>query len=146
MKKLFFLIFLALFLSCITRKEGSESVKTTENIETVQPVESFSLDSIPDNIDNIIGVKKLGSVHSGEILKGNFYLKNNTNESLVLLEINGFCGCLNFEYDTKPIFSGEIRKIGYTFDTKQKYGFQYSTIKIKTNKMEYRVQFETEIK
>ncbi|MFI3262817.1 MAG: DUF1573 domain-containing protein [Rikenellaceae bacterium] len=144
MRDLLILISILFIVSCNTT--GTTKKDSNTEVETTKVGEVFLLDTIVNNVDNIIGVKKLGTVNSGEILTGSFHIKNVTSESLVLVNINGYCGCLQLDYDKKPILSGETRKIGYTFDTKQKHGFQYSTIKIRTNKIRYKVQLEVDIK
>lgn len=145
MKHIFILgAFFVLFACGTTTQKNKPQNTETVQVETV--IESYFLDSLSENSDNQIGVKKLGTINSGEIVESSFYLKNNTSEPMVILDVNGSCGCLSFEYDKKPLNSGDTRKIVFTFDTKTKMGVQFSTVKIKTDKNDYVLKVESEIK
>lgn len=146
MKSLFVFICLSFFISCVSNTNNENKATATKVEISNEKQDSFLLDTIVDNLDNIVGVKKLGIANSGEILASSFFLKNVTEEPLVILNIDGFCGCLKFDYDTKPLMSGEKRKVNFTYDTKQKIGFQFSTVKVFTNKLDYRVRIEAELR
>lgn len=123
-----------------------KEVGVLTEVSQKKTVETYSLGVIDVKDNNTIGVKDLGRITKGEVIKGQFYLKNDTSEPLVILDVNGACGCLKFEYDKTPLKPNEIKRVNFTYDTKTKSGTQFSGIKIKTNKKAYQVRLECEVK
>ncbi len=75
-----------------------------------------------------------GSVKDGEKVDHTFKFKNTGDESLVLIDVKGSCGCTVPEnWPKQPILPGESGQIDVTFDSKNRVGKVRKTVRIQAN-------------
>jgi len=74
-----------------------------------------------------------GTILQGEQVSTTFTFRNTGKADLIIQKTETSCGCTVPEYDRKPITPGATGTIRVRFDSDNKEGAQYKTIKVKTN-------------
>ena len=74
-----------------------------------------------------------GTILQGEQVSTTFTFRNTGKADLIIQKTETSCGCTVPEYDRKPVAPGATGTIRVRFDSDNKEGVQYKTIKVKTN-------------
>lgn len=74
-----------------------------------------------------------GKIEQGKVVRTNFYFSNEGKKDLIIKALKPSCGCTASIARKKVIKSGETGSIEVRFDTKDKTGIQYQTIKVFCN-------------
>lgn len=74
-----------------------------------------------------------GTILQGEQVSTTFTFRNTGKADLIIQKTETSCGCTVPEYDRKPVAPGATGTIRVRFDSDNKEGAQYKTIKVKTN-------------
>ncbi len=74
-----------------------------------------------------------GSIYEGELVSYTFHYTNTGGDELMVLDAYGACGCTVAKYDGEPLEPGGSGKIEVVFDSSNRRGMQYKTVKVKTN-------------
>lgn len=70
----------------------------------------------------------LGHMYQGEVVQKDFYIRNSTEEPIVILGCEISCGCTQMIYDDAPIAPGEYRKVTCRFDSAGEYGWSLTVV------------------
>ena len=74
-----------------------------------------------------------GTILQGEQVGTTFTFKNVGKADLIIQKVETSCGCTVPEYDRSPVAPGATGTIRVRFDSDNKEGAQYKTIKVKSN-------------
>ncbi len=74
-----------------------------------------------------------GSIYEGEQVAYTFHFTNTGGDELMVLDAYGACGCTVAKYEKAPLKPGKSGKIEVVFDSSNRRGMQYKTVKVKTN-------------
>ena len=74
-----------------------------------------------------------GTILQGEQVGTSFTFRNTGKADLIIQKTETSCGCTVPEYDRKPVPPGATGTIRVRFDSDNKEGAQYKTIKVTTN-------------
>jgi len=74
-----------------------------------------------------------GTILQGEQVGTSFTFKNTGKVDLIIQKVETSCGCTVPEYDRSPVAPGATGTIRVRFDSDNKDGAQYKTVKVKTN-------------
>jgi len=74
-----------------------------------------------------------GTILQGEQVGTSFTFKNTGKADLIIQKVETSCGCTVPEYDRSPVAPGATGTIRVRFDSDNKEGAQYKTIKVKSN-------------
>jgi hypothetical protein len=74
-----------------------------------------------------------GTILQGEQVGTSFTFKNVGSADLIIQKVETSCGCTVPEYDRAPVAPGATGTIRVRFDSDNKEGAQYKTIKVKSN-------------
>ncbi len=127
---------------------GIKSKKaSTETISQTVTKITYQLDTVSNSGVIELGSRDLGVATNSEKLFDSFSLKNMLTEPIVIKSIKTNCGCVELEYDLSPIKPNESKAIKYSYNTRGKgAGYQMSEIVISTDKGNYTVIIELEIR
>ncbi|WP_027420197.1 DUF1573 domain-containing protein [Crocinitomix catalasitica] len=126
MKKLILIAGIALTITACTSNEGA-------NDEARRTEYAKFLDS-PTTIEYDEEVFNFGEVKEGEMVKHTFKFTNTGDEQLILVNVNGSCGCTVPEsWPKHPIAPGEGGEISVVFNTNDRVGKAQKSIRIEAN-------------
>ena len=74
-----------------------------------------------------------GTILQGEQVGTSFTFKNTGKADLIIQKVETSCGCTVPEYDRAPVKPGATGTIRVRFDSDNKEGAQYKTIKVTSN-------------
>ncbi|MCQ2976077.1 MAG: DUF1573 domain-containing protein [Bacteroidales bacterium] len=74
-----------------------------------------------------------GKILEGEQVSTEFKFTNVGNADIIISKVETSCGCTIPEYDKKPVAPGNVGTIRVRFDSSNKSGTQYKTIKLFSN-------------
>lgn len=74
-----------------------------------------------------------GKVKDGEQVNHVFKFTNTGDETLVLLDVKGSCGCTVPVWPKEPIMPGQSGEIDVTFDSQNRVGMIRKTVRIQAN-------------
>lgn len=74
-----------------------------------------------------------GTILQGEQVGTSFTFKNVGSADLIIQKVETSCGCTVPEYDRAPVMPGATGTIRVRFDSDNKEGAQYKTIKVTSN-------------
>lgn len=72
-----------------------------------------------------------GRLNEGEIAVRSITLINNTQQPTVIVNHERSCGCVNVEYERRPIMPKGESKVDFTFDSRGEYGWQMKIITLR---------------
>ena len=72
-----------------------------------------------------------GRLHEGEIAVRSVTFRNTTAAPTVIVSHERSCGCIDVEYERRPIMPGEESKVDFTFDSRGEYGWQLKLITLR---------------
>ena len=88
----------------------------------------------PTTIEYDEEVFNFGEVKEGEMVKHTFKFTNTGDEQLILVNVNGSCGCTVPEsWPKHPIAPGEGGEISVVFNTNDRVGKAQKSIRIEAN-------------
>ena len=74
---------------------------------------------------------RFGRLHDGEMAVRSITLRNGTSEPAVIVTHERSCGCVDAEYERRPIMPGEESNVEFTFDSRGEYGWQMKLITLR---------------
>ena len=74
---------------------------------------------------------RFGRLHEGEMAVRSITLRNGASEPAVIVTHERSCGCVDAEYERRPIMPGEESKVEFTFDSRGEYGWQMKLITLR---------------
>jgi hypothetical protein len=123
MKRLLFIVFILLQVSCFHKKEKPATTKNSI------PEKSTGITEITFNEE----VHDFGTLVSGEIVVSTFTFTNSGKQNLIIKYIDAGCGCLQVKYPKTAVKPGKTGLIEVEFDSSGMFGRQYKTIEIHAN-------------
>lgn len=151
MRKYIMIMMAAALLACegnsVKESPAAETADTQALKTEAKNVRVFELTPAKDSIiPPTIGKIELGSMKAGEVLRADFSLRNKCGKPIVILDINGSCGCVGLDTDLRPFTDGEEKKVKMSYDSAGKTGRQLALISVKTSAGEYRIEVEGNVK
>ena len=120
MLRLLFLVMLFCFLGC-----SNQSRQKTDSTQ----IQVASADSLWD----------FSRVKEGQILKHGFILRNNSEKTLHINNVNTSCGCTVFKIDKKVLLSQESATIEVKFDSKGYSGPTIQFVYVNTDSLDSQI-------
>ena len=77
-----------------------------------------------------------GQVKEGEVLKHTFFLKNESEKTLTIKEVNTSCGCTASKVEKKILLPGESTEIEVQFNTKGYSGLTQQYVYVHTDSLD----------
>lgn len=74
-----------------------------------------------------------GDIKQGDVVDHVFTFENRDSIAVIITKVITQCGCTAPEYGKEPIPSGDTGEVLIKFDSKDKFGYQRKTIKVKTS-------------
>lgn len=74
-----------------------------------------------------------GRVREGEVVVKEVAVRNTGDKPLVIVDFNKTCGCVDLEYNKKPILPGEESVVKFSFDSHGIKGWAYKTVIMQTS-------------
>ena len=74
---------------------------------------------------------RFGRLHEGERAVKGITLRNATSEPTVIVNHERSCGCVDAEYERRPIMPGEESKVDFSFDSRGEFGGQMKLITLR---------------
>ena len=74
---------------------------------------------------------RFGHLNEGEIALRSITLANKTAKPTVIVSHERSCGCVNVEYERRPIMPEGEAKVDFTFDSRGEYGWQMKIITLR---------------
>ena len=74
---------------------------------------------------------RFGRLHEGEIALRSIVVRNGTEQPAVIVTHERSCGCVDAEYERRPIMPGEESKVEFSFDSRGEYGWQMKLITLR---------------
>lgn len=123
-----------LMISCGGGKNNNAAQSSTDT----QTASVSAVNKVFDISDSIINHSladtiSFGKLKEGEIAVKEVGIKNVGDVPLVIVDFKKTCGCVNIEYDKKPIMPSETSNVKFTFDSRGIQGWAYKTIFMQTS-------------
>ncbi|MFK8037904.1 MAG: DUF1573 domain-containing protein [Crocinitomicaceae bacterium] len=126
MKKIIIILTILLMFASCTNNSG-------QNLEERKLNYAEMLDK-PTSMEFEEMVLDFGTVKDGEKVNHTFKFTNTGEESLILIDVKGSCGCTIPEnWPKHPILPGESSQIDVSFDSKNRVGKVRKTVRIQAN-------------
>ena len=74
---------------------------------------------------------RFGRLSEGEIAVRSVTFRNTTAAPTVIVNHERSCGCVNVDYERRPIMAGGEAKAEFTFDSRGEYGWQMKIITLR---------------
>lgn len=119
------------FVGCGTAGQPATPAATLADNSSTTPVLTLDwpVDSQRQNTRSYDTIS-MGRIAQGDVIEGEFAIRNNSERPLVIIQVMTGCGCTTAQYDTKPIAPAQNRKIRYRFESKTLMGQQFKSIEV----------------
>jgi hypothetical protein len=136
MKRLSFLVFLIIALSCQNEQESEVQPQRTTSIDEFIriPTKNGEVDK-----ENMAAIKfdhtyfSFDTIQEGQTVEHVYPFKNTGKKDLLIADVTTSCGCTVPYYPDKPISPGNGDEIKVVFDSEDKVGHQDKKISIFAN-------------
>lgn len=128
--KIVFLFFITIILLSCEKIKNSEEITLKNNIQNLDLVELSSKGFLECEESLFYA----GDVKIGQVIEHSFKFKNNSNETVLILEKTMSCNCTQLKTSLDTIQPNQSTILNVTIDTKDKsLGKNIATITVKTN-------------
>jgi len=86
-----------------------------------------------------------GKVKEGDHQEHYYYFRNYSSKPILILSAPTNCGCLTSVFSKEPLMPGEISRIGLSFNTNGKIGYNNKTVTVKTNLGDIYIHLKCEV-
>lgn len=136
---------IAVIVSCgSSQNSDSQTSRNSTGAEIPENAVRIGLGATLENVtpDTI----HLNNMNDGEVVSSNFVLHNKSTEPIVIIGTEAACGCSQANFETKPIMPNEERLVSFTFDSKNRRGYQLKYFDFTLSNGKLRVYFDAEVR
>ena len=107
---------------------GGRKNNAPDNLRTTGLVVVVSDSPDVGGVDTIA----LGGLVQGDVVTGEFMLRNESSGPIVVLNVESSCGCTTVDYPKQPVMPGQVVSFPFRVDTEGFIGLQRKLITIRT--------------